>query len=242
VSAVETEFLLISEAVARLEARMFGGAIKRPEPVEAFKTIDPRFSVGWGLHKEKAAAAIYAATIAGDLTVLVFSLSMPDRVSRPLRVPIDVLNRLLRVHGGLPDHAIRPPVNLLRVTSVESELFVALSSSAMFLPQGEFKAWCERQKSRRRWPSQRESKKPPIGRPSKQDDQLLTSIRARVAEEKWSAPDGIAKLVRLLATNGAPNRNLVRRAVQRLHEETGVLAYRVVPRKRAKGKPAGSHT
>jgi hypothetical protein len=241
-SEVETEFLLISEAVARLEAGMFGGAIKRPEPVEAFKAIDPRFSGGWGLHKEKAAAAIHAATIAGDLTVLVFTLSIAGRVSRPLQVPIDVLNRLLRVRGGLPDHAIRPPVNLLRVTSIDSEVFVALSSSAMFLQASEFQAWYERQKGRRRWPSQRESKKPPTGRPSKQDDQLLTSIRARVAEEKWSASDGIAKLVRLLATHGAPNRNLVRRAVQRLHVETGILAYRVVPRKRAKRKPAGSLT
>jgi hypothetical protein len=242
VSAVETEFLLISEAVARLEAGMFGGAVKRPEPVEAFKRIDPRFSGGWGLHKEKAASAIHAAIIAGDLTVLVFSLSIDNRASRPLQVPLDVLNRLLRDHGGLPDHAIRPPASLLRNTSIDSEVFVALSSSAMFLQASEFQAWYERQKGRRRWPSQRESKKPPTGRPSKQDDQLLTSIRARVAEEKWSASDGIAKLVRLLATNGAPNRNLVRRAVQRLHDETGVLAYRVVPRKRAKGKPAGSHT
>jgi hypothetical protein len=242
VSAAENEFLLISEAVTRLEAGMFGGAINRPEPVEAIKKIDPRFSGGLGLRKEKAASAIYAAIIAGDLTVLVFSLSIADRVSRPLQVPLDVLNRLLRVHGGLPDHAIRPPANLLRNTSIDSEVFVALSRSAMFLQVSEFQAWYKRQKGRRRWPSQRESKKPPTGRPSKQDDQLLTSIRARVAEEKWSASDGIAKLVRLLATNGAPNRNLVRRAVQRLHEETGVLAYRVVPRKRAKGKPAGSHT
>src|ERR1700716_2165317 len=146
------------------------------------------------------------------------------------------------IRALMPDHAIRPPANLLRNTSIDSEVFVALFSSAMFLQVSEFQAWYRRQKGRRRWPSQRESKKPPTGRPSKQDDQLLTSIRARVVEEKWSAPDGIAKLVRLLATNGAPNRNLVRRAVQQLHEETGVLAYRVVPRKRAKGKPAGSHT
>jgi hypothetical protein len=242
VSAVETEFLLISEAVTCLEAGMFGGAIKRPEPVEAAKKIYPGASIGLGHHKEKAASAVNAAIMAGDLTVHVFTLSSTDRVSRSLQVPLDVLNRLLRVRGGLPDHAIRPPVKLLRDTSVHSELFVALSNSAMFLPQGEFKAWYERQKSRRRWPSQRESKKPPTGRPSKQDDQLLTSIRARVVEEKWSAPDDIAKLVRLLVTHGAPNRNLVRRAVQRLYEETGDNRYRVVPRKRVKTKTGRSQT
>lgn len=230
---------MISEAVARLEAGMFGGGTKRPEPVEAAKKIYPRDSIGWGLHNKRAAAVLDAAIRAGDLTVNVFTPSSTDRVRRLLQVPLDVLDRLLRVRGGLPDHAIRPPVNL-RYTSVRSELFVALSNSAMFLPQGEFKAWYERKKSRRRWPSQRESKKPRTGRPSKQNDQLLTSIRARVAEQKWSAPDGIAKLVRLLATHGAPNRNLVRRAVQRLYEETGNSRYRIVPRKRVKAKTGRS--
>jgi hypothetical protein len=242
VSEVETEFLLISEAVARLEAGMFGGAIQQPEAVKAAKKFYPQASIGLGLHKEKAASVLNAAIMAGDLTVHVFTLSNTDRVSRPLQVPLDVLIRLLRVHGGLPDHAIRPPANLLRNTSIDSEVFVALSSSAMFLQVSEFQAWYQRQKSRRRWPSQRESKKPATGRPSKQDDQLLTSITARVAEEKWSAPDGIAKLVRLLVTHGAPNRNLVRRAVQRLYEETGDNRYRVVPRKRVEAKTGCSQT
>jgi hypothetical protein len=242
VSELEAEFLLISEAVARLEAGMFGGAIQQPETVKAAKKFYPGASIGLGLHKEKAASVLNAAIVAGDLTVHVFTLSNTDRGSRPLQVPLGVLNRLLKVRGGLPDRAIIPPVNLLRDISVHSELFVALSNSAMFLPQGEFKAWYERHKSRRRWPSQRESKKPRTGRPSKQNDQLLTSIRARVAEKAWSAPDGIAKLVGLLATHGAPNRNLVRRAVQRLSEETGDSQCRIIPRKRAKAKTGWSQT
>jgi hypothetical protein len=242
VSGVETDFLLISEAVARLEAGMFGGAIKRPEPVEAIKKIHPQLSVGLGLHKEKAASAIHAAILKGSLGVHVYTRPTAEGVSHTLHLPIDVLTRLLKVRGGLPDHAIRPPVSLFRDTCVTPELFAALSSSALYMHRSEFKAWYEKQKSRHRWPSQRASTQPRTGRPPKQTDELLTSIRARVAENTWSAPDGIAKLVRLLATHGAPNRNLVRRAVQRLYEETGENQYRIVPRKRVEAKTACSQT
>jgi hypothetical protein len=60
-SSVETGFLLISKAVARLEAGMFGGAVKRPELVNTAKRRYPRFFIGWGLHKEKAAGVVNAA-------------------------------------------------------------------------------------------------------------------------------------------------------------------------------------
>ena len=239
---VETEFLLISEAVASLQAGMFGGAIKRPEPVEAIKKVCPQLSVEWGLHKEKAAAAIHAAIMKGSLALHVFTLPTADGAGQTLLVPNDVLARLFKVRGALPDHAIRLSATLLRNGFVTAELFAALSSSGMFLKEGEFEAWYQRQKRRRRWPSQRESIRPRTGRPTKQTNQLLTSISARVAEENWSAPDGIVKLVRLLATHGAPNRNLVRRAVQRLYEETGDNRYHVVPRKRVKAKTARSQT
>lgn len=236
---VETEFLLISEAVARLEAGMFGGGFKRPEPIEAAKKIYPGASIGWGLHKQEAAAAVDAAIMAGDLSVNVCTASSADRKGRPIQVPLEVLGRLIRIRGGLPDRAIRPPVHLLRDNSVPSELFAALCSSAMFLQQHEFNAWYKKQKSRARWQSQRSSNKPRIGRPSKQTDELLTSIRARVAEESWSAADGIAKLAKLLASKGAPHRNTLRRAVHELYIETGDPKYRIIPRKRAR-RPVGS--
>ena len=238
----EKEFLLISEAVARLQAGMFGGRIKRPEPVKAAKKIYPGWSIGWELHKKKAAAALDAAIMAGDLIVNVFIPSSTDRMGRPLQVPIGVLERLLKSRGGLPDRPIRLPLTLLRENPVAPELFAALSNSAMFIQEAEFRVWYHRQKRRRRWPSQHESIKPRPGRPSKQTGELITSIRARVAQEEWSAPDGIAKLVRLLATHGAPNRNLVRRAVQRLYEATGDDRYRIVPRKRVRAKTGRSQT
>jgi hypothetical protein len=217
---------------------MFGGTIKRPEPVEAIKKIHPRLSVGWGPHKEKAASAIHAAILTGSLGVHVYTRPTAEGVSHTLHLPIDVLTRLLKVRGGLPDHAIRPPVSLFRDTCVTPELFVALSNSAMFLQVSEFQAWYQRQKGRRRWPSQRASTKPRTGRPPKQTDELFTSIRARVAENSWSAADGIAKLVKLLVSHGAPRRNTVRRAVDQLYEETGDIRYQIIPRKRTKAKSA----
>lgn len=239
---VATEFVLISEAVTRLQAGMFGGAIKRPDPVEAIKKIHPRLSVRSGQQEDKAASAIHGAILKGSLSVHVYTRPTAEGGSHTLQLPIGVLSRLLKVRGGLPDHAIRPPVSLFRDTSVSPELFAALSSSAMYIHRSQFEIWYEKQKSRHKWPSQRASTQPRTGRPSKQTDELLTSIRARVVQKKWSAPDGIAKLVRLLASYGAPNRNLVRRAVQRLYEETGDNRYRVVPRKRVKAKTGCSQT
>jgi hypothetical protein len=251
VSEVEAEFLLISEAVARLEAGMFGGAIRQPEAVKAAKKSNPRASIGLGLHKEKAASVVHEAILKGDLLVHVVTPPTAMETRRPIVVPVDVLQRMPKVRGGLPDHPVRHPVSFLRHHPIASDLFTALSTSALHLQWIEFDAWYKKQKSRRRWPSQTSqamSKKPlrnwkrPSGRPTKQTNELLTSIRARVAEKKWSAPDGIAKLVRLLATHGAPNRNLVRRAVQRLYEETGANEYRIIPRKRVKPKTGRSQT
>jgi hypothetical protein len=242
VSAVETEFLLISEAVAYLEAGMFGGAIKRPKLVEAIKKDQPRLSVGFGCHREIAASAIYDAMVAGDMVVRVFTQPVADGACRPLHVPIDVLKRLHRVQGGLPDHPTRVPFNLLRGDAVGSDLFAALSASALHVRRAEFVAWYEKERRKRRWLSQAGSGEPRIGRPSKQTDELLTSIEALTGQGSWSASDGIAKLVRLLISKGAPDRYLVRRAVQRLFEKTGDLVYRVVPRNRAKGKRGGPHT
>jgi hypothetical protein len=59
-----------------------------------------------------------------------------------------------------------------------------------------------------------------------------------VTEKAWSASDGIAKLAKLLASNGASGRNTLRRAVDRLYAETGNPQYRIVSRKRSKTKSA----
>jgi hypothetical protein len=242
-SAVETEFLVISEAVARLEAGRYGGSIKRPEPVPGIEKMGTRYSVGSGARRQKAASAIHEAIISGALGIHVFVPAKgADGGIQPRLVPLDVLKRLPKVRGTLPDRPARHPFNLFSDEPLAPDLFAGLSSSALHLSRAEFVAWYEREKSKRRWPSQRESKQAPIGRPSKITSKLLDLIRGCVAQNAWDADKGIAPLVTLLAPNGAPNRNLVRPAVQQLFEETGDLAYRIVPRKRAKQKPEFSQT
>ncbi len=234
-SEVETEFLLISEAVARLEAGMFGGKITRPVPFEGIKHVARRYTVGSGVRRQKAASAIQKAIMAGSLGVHVFApASGADRTGRPLRVPIDVLKGLPNINGSLPDHLVRHPFNLLRNHPMGSDLLTALSSSALHLSRPEFIAWRQREKSKGRWPSQRDGGQPRIGRPSKITSELLNFIRGYADRGTWDARDGIAPLVKLLIFKGAPNRNLVRRAVQQLFEETDDPRYRIVPRKRKK--------
>jgi hypothetical protein len=104
----KTEFCLISEAVARLEAGMFGG-LRRSEAVVAAKTSYPGASIGWGPQKEDAAKRIYKAVMQGELSVLVLPDSTDDEaLGAPLQVPPDVLGKMMRTRGGLPDRIIRP--------------------------------------------------------------------------------------------------------------------------------------
>lgn len=242
VNELDAEFMLISEAVQRLKAGMFGGAVTRSEPVKDLKRQSPRLSVGFGPQREATASVILTAMLDDDLPVYVIAQPIPDGSSRWLIVPIEVLQLMPRVRGGLPDHPVRQPISLLRDKSIVPELFAALASSALHLKRSEFEAWYGKQKSLRRWLSQRTSKKPRVGRPSKQTEQVLNLIRALVAEEKWAAPHGIAKLAKLLASKGEFLRNTLRRAVDQLYLETGDPKYRIIARKRAKSTSAGQPT
>ena len=224
-SEVEAEFLLISEAVTRLEAGMFGGDVRRPQAVVDAKKHYPKASIGWGLRKQSAAKTVDAAIQSGKLSLYTFGASERGGMVGPIRVPLEVVARMIRARAGLPDHMIRPSVDMLRDKLVTAELFSALSNSALYLRRSEFDVWYDDQANRRRWSSQRKikkkTKKAPIGAPSKQTDELLTSIIARVEEGSWTAKDGIAKLATLLISRGAPKRNTLRRAVDQIHIETG---------------------
>jgi hypothetical protein len=240
VADVARELLLISEAVARLEKGMFGGPISRPEPVRKLKEEAPRFSVGFGPQRERAAAVILSAMLEGDLLVHVLTRPTGEGARRSIVVPVDVLQRMPTARDGLPDHPVRHPVAFLRNYPVAEDLFAALSTSALHVKRTEFEAWYKKQKGLRRWPSQRTSNKPRTGRPSKQTEPLFNWIRALMAEEKWSASDGIARLEKLLASKGAPPRNTLSRAVDQLFVETGDPSYRI--RKRARRPPGSPHT
>jgi hypothetical protein len=141
--------LLISEAVARLEKGMFGGPISRPEPVRKLKEEAPRFSVGFGPQRERAAAVILSAMLEGDLLVHVLTRPTGEGARRSIVVPVDVLQRMPTARDGLPDHPVRHPVAFLRNYPVAEDLFAALSTSALHVKRTEFEAWYKKQKGLR---------------------------------------------------------------------------------------------
>ncbi len=229
------EYLLISEAVSRLEAGMFGGGITRPRSVALAKRNNPGVSIGSDLHRQNAAEKVDAAIRSGALSVCVFPSPHHDARSHdPLTVPINVLRHLVRSRGGLPDRVARLPIHLLNSRLATPELFSVLSQSALHLRCDEFDLWYKQQRSRGRWPSQRTSRKPRVGRPSKQTEALRNSIVARVEEKRWTGQQGIAPLLRLLASRPPVDRETLRRTVERIYLETGDVRYRVIRRRRTK--------
>jgi hypothetical protein len=241
-TSAETEWLPISEAVARLEAGMYG-RFNRTEPVDNIKKYEPRLSVGWGPQKEHAAKLIDQAIMKGDLSVYVLSRSAEDNAHRaPLQVPLGVLGRMIRTHGGLPDHAIAPMRRFAK-DAVTPELLAALSKSALHLRRDEFDAWYEKTRKKRNWPSQRSSEKSRIGRPPKQTEELRNPIFGLVNYNLWSAAqNSIADLVRLLKSKGVTaSRQTVERTVEQLHRETGDPRYYYAdPRKKSDDSVWGS--
>lgn len=219
---VRTDLLRVSEATARLEAGMYGN-FNRPEPIISIKKSEPRLSVNWGPQREHAARLIDKAIMKGDLSVYVTPHSMGGKSnSTLLQIPIEVIGKMIRTRGGLPDHAIRPE-GLPCKGAATRELFGALSQSALYLRRCEFDAWYAKAKSKRRWPSQILSKKSRMGRPSKQTGELRDRIIALVNDELWSAQrNSIADLVRLLKPKGeTPSRQTLVRMIEQLHRETG---------------------
>ena len=75
-----------------------------------------------------------------------FLSSSANLVCRSIVVPVDVLQLMPKVRGGLPDHPVRHPVSFLRNHLVAPDLFAALSISALYLQRTEFDAWYEKQK------------------------------------------------------------------------------------------------
>jgi hypothetical protein len=231
----EAELLLISQAVACLEWGMFGN-LKPTEAVNEAKKHFPKakVSVGPGPQKEHAAKFIDNVVMKGELSVFVLPDSTEGDAGRtPLQVPPDVIMKMIRTRGGLPDHAVQPA----RIFAKEAnplELRTALSKSALYVRRQEFDDWYKKAWKKRNWPSQRSSLKPRMGRPSKQSE-LHTRIIARVNEGRWSARNSIADLVRLLDSKGiVASRDTVRRAVDQLFKETGEQSYRRLARNRSK--------
>jgi hypothetical protein len=246
-TSAETEWLLISEAVARLEAGMYGGR-PEPKPIGNIKAIikksieksERRPSIGSGSLKEESATRIYEAIMQGEFSVFVVPASTDDETNRThLQVPIGVLEQMITTRGGLPDRTVEP-MRIFGKASIAPELLAALSTSALYVRRKEFEAWYEAAKEKRNWPSQRphydtpssmrsRCKKNPIGRPSKQGG-IHIPIAALVNGRAWSAEQNfIADLWRLLKSQEFKvSRQTVKRAVERLHRETGDPRYHCV--------------
>jgi hypothetical protein len=202
---------------------MYGG-FNLPEPIDNIKK-ESGLSVAWGPKKEHAAKLVDEAIMKGDLSVYVLHSAENSAHRAPLRVPLGVLGRMIRRHGGLPDHTIAPMRRFAK-DPVTPELLAALSKSALHLRRDEFDAWYEKTKKKRNWPSQRSSEKSRIGRPPKQT-KLRNRIIWLVNDGQWSAEKKfIADLVRLLKSKGVTaSRQTVERIVEQLHRETGDHRY-----------------
>lgn len=136
------ELLLISEAVARLEAGMFGN---QTEAVKEAKKHHPRASIGFGPQKEDAAKIIDNALMKDELSVFVLPDSTEGEVrGASLQVPPDVLGKMIRTRGGLPDRVIQSS-RIFAKNSIQPELRAALSvlKSKLYVRYKEFEAWYE---------------------------------------------------------------------------------------------------
>jgi hypothetical protein len=147
----ESELLLLSESVAHLEAGMYGN-VRRPEAVTEAKKAYPGFSIGFGPRKEHAATLIDNAVMNGELSVFVVPDSTESHAHRtPLQVPLDVLRKMVRIRGALPDHVVQP-LRIFAKRQIAPELFKALLKSALYLRREEVEAWYKKAKKKRNSP------------------------------------------------------------------------------------------
>lgn len=225
------------------------GNLKQPVSIAKIKEEyerrrQPRPSIGWGPQKEEAAKLIHEAAVQGKLSTFVLPHSSECAArAAPLQVPPDVLRKMIRTRGGLPDHTIEP-MRVFAKEPIAAELLAALSKSALYVRRREFDALYGKARKKRKWASHEKQRslprqhpsKPPIGRPSKQSD-LRGPISGLVKAEQWSNQQTISDLVRLLESKGiSAARDTARRTVDQLFIETGEPVYRRRARRRSKVK------
>jgi hypothetical protein len=230
-------YLPISEAVDRLEFRMFGGAAK-PEPiVKIKKQLGQNLSVRFGPRRSAAAKSLDDAISRGKLTVFVASNQQPpNRKTRspqqlrqstltPVQVPLFVIKRLTRVRNSLPDRPFRVPIALVREGKIDEHMFSRLHSGTLLLKQGEFFAWCTSERRKGKWPSQYGREKRPVGRPAKQTNRLRDKIKLVIESGQWNADrkGKVSDLCRMLADEGhqIPSHDTIARTVDSILLETG---------------------
>jgi hypothetical protein len=224
-------FLRFSDAVDLLAQGIWGG-LQRPIPVRKFKRQYKKTSVGFGPWKEKAGKCLRSAALDGKVPVYVFGTpqsEIGDLSPEITPVPVIALRRLIPIRGSLPDH----PRASMKAAGGDGKLFRSLNTGLLLVRRSQFDAWYQRERAKRRWPSQRSTSKRRDGRPSVQTDDLRTAVINAMRERKTS----IAALRRRLVGSGRadiPSLDTLERLVDQLYRETGEAEFFRMKRTRRK--------
>jgi len=228
-ATVQEGFAKISTAVALLEKSMFGG-LERSDPVAKIKLSAPDISVGLGLQREEAKAAIHTASLSGRLKVYAF---LPHGTDAQLLSP-PVLTAIICVRGGFPDH-VTGLVSISGLAPAVADQACLLRDALLAVNIEEFEDWLANQRYRGRWPSQYERKQPRRGRPLLQNKDLRNQIIAVVRDRQWAGEHGVPALRAILIGSNAtaPSEDTLGRMLRRLYIELGEGAF-CVSRRRGK--------
>jgi hypothetical protein len=223
------DYFLVSTAARRLGAGMWG-SLRRPDVVRQFLGSPGaevlgfrRSSLGFAKRQEDTAEYLRNAALEGKLPIYVVGppdglLERPSPPTEPLRVPFDVLKRLIVSRRGFADHAIRPT---LKACGGDPVWLARLCRGTLAVRASEFDRWYRAERSRRKWSSQRGAPRK-SGRPSKRTEALDNAILARVNDGRWTAKEPLSKLQRSLADQfGALSVDTLGRIVDQMHAEIG---------------------
>jgi hypothetical protein len=152
----------------------------------------------------------------------------------------------------LPDIPFAPTRNRELMNALPPEQRALIHSSCLVVDEKELTAWLDKEKAKRRWPSQRGRPLPSpgsrrfkskrhSGRPTRQTDALRLAVQ-RLAAERNGRAMSIAALRRLLIErgfDGVPSEGTLRRLVDDLFADRGESRFhRLRPRRRKKAKSA----
>jgi hypothetical protein len=201
-----------------------------------------KWSVGFGARQVYSAERLTGAACDGGLKVYVVAdPSLQPNLDRskwpaaptrePVIVPYEVVNRLIKSRGILPDHAICPT---LKTAGHDSTLYVLLKVGVLIVRECEFERWYRSERLKGKWPSQQFRVRKGIGRPTLQSESLKNEVLSLVRRQMWRASDGIATLHRILSERAQlddmPSVDTLGRLITRLYLETADFAFRRVLR------------
>ena len=236
-------YILFSEAIRRLEMRIWGG-LRDPRELRNLKdalrkeesdtvtietdAIRKGVSVGFGPRRQEAGKRLTRAALGGKLGV--YLARQDQKTPGCTRIPCEVLERLMLVRGSLPDYPIRPSI---KACSGDRSLALLLRTGPLVVEESEFNRWVAAERNKGRWPSQRSRKKPRTGRPTKATGDLRDALLELIRVGAWNSTQPITELRHWLIMLGkkVPSADTLIRLVNSLYVETGDPALR--RRKRA---------